>query len=183
VTGPALYGDPIDPNEPWVEAPWTYAAYAPATAARYGQRRPGAVVGATVLSVTMAGVLLITGFIVIFAASSLGASDDVESTANVTPFVVAGLLNVVAAALLIIGGVLLLGRAAAGRVAIGAATVLCIALAIFWLADDQNDNGIVIWLFIFCVPVITATLLATTASVAQWLRVGADDPSVASVRS
>jgi len=177
VTGPALYGDPIDPNEPWVEAPWTYAAYPPAG---YSQQRPGAVAGATVISVAMAGVLLITGFIVIFAASSLGTSDAVESTANVTPFVVAGLLNVVAAALLIIGGVLLLGRAAASRMAIGAATVLCIALAIFWLANDQNDNGIIIWLFIFCVPVITATLLATTASVTQWLRVGADDPSFGS---
>lgn len=179
MTGPALYGDPIDPNEQFVESPVLYAP-SPSTWSApppvfNEDERPGEVVVAAVLGLTVAGLLLITGFVVIFAASSLEPSDGIESTRRATLFVFAGLVNVIAAALLIVGGVLMLGRARSGRATLAAGTLLCIALGIFWLANDQTDSSVFAWLVIFCVPVITATILSTTTRVSRWL-VPADGP-------
>jgi hypothetical protein len=184
MTGPVLYGDPIDPNEPYLEAPVQYAtavyepyppSYAPAGYRADPNARPGEVVVAAVLSLVIAGLLLITGFVVIFAASSLDTpdtADGIEASNRATLFVFAGLTNVVAAALLIIGAVLMLGRSSSGRTTIAAGTLLCMALGIFWLANDQNDGGILVWLIIFCTPVITATILSTSTRVNAWFRSG-----------
>src|SRR5229473_699691 len=95
--GPVDFGDPTDPNlpvtEPFIEAPPYYAGqYDGYPAAFNGYNgypggygtydgylatavRPGEVVTAAVLSLITAGLLLITGFVVIFAASSLETAD------------------------------------------------------------------------------------------------------------
>jgi hypothetical protein len=187
VIGPAIYGDPIDPNEPIGEPtpayyPWTggqqypgylsppTGAYQPYDGLRRTDERPGAVITAAVLSLITAGLLLITGFVVIFAASSLETAETtVENSQRTTLFVGAGLVNVIAAALLIIGGVALLSRSRAGRSAVVVGTLLCLALGAFWLTEDSSDGGIVVWLFIFCAPALLAGLLACTARVTSWL--------------
>jgi hypothetical protein len=188
MTGPAIFGDPIDPNEPISEPalayypyPWTGAhpqypgylspppgGYQPWDGLRPADERPGAVVTAAVLSLITAGLLLITGFVVIFAASSLETADTVDNPQRTTLFVGAGLVNVIAAALLIIGGVALLSRSRAGRSALVVGTLLCLALGAFWLIED-HDGGIIVWLFIFCAPALIAGLLACTARVTSWL--------------
>jgi len=193
MTGPALYGDPIDPNPPMAEVPQLYAppamGYRPVdwnTAAHPGSpysaqtgawtgaaqpdERPGEAVAAAVLSLIVAALLLITGFVVIFAASSLENEPDADPSQRTTLFVFAGLVNVIAAAILIVGGVLLLSRSKSARATIASGSLLCLALGVFWLANDQGDNGIVVWLFIFCAPVIVATLLTTSTRITVWLR-------------
>ena len=114
--------------------------------------RPGEAVVAATLSLVTAGLLLITGFVVIFAAGNLQNLDDSTSTSRTTLFVLAGLTNVIAAALLIIGGVLLLGRSTGSRGPLALGALLCLALGVFWLANDEGDNGVLVWLIIFCVP-------------------------------
>src|ERR1700742_1515023 len=126
---PLGYGDPIDPNEPitepLIDASGYHAAYGnvdgyggypppagyrPAeTYPDYHQpdRRPGEGVAGAVLGLVTSGLLLVTGFIVIFAASSLGSADgDIASTQRTGLFVGAGFMNVVVAGLLILGAVL-----------------------------------------------------------------------------
>lgn len=191
MTGPAIFGDPIDPNEPIGESEagyypypyqWTGAhpqypgylspppgGYRPYDGIRPADERPGAVITASVLSLMTAGLLLITGFVVIFAASSIETADTVENSQRTTLFVGAGLVNVIAAALLIIGGVALLSRSRAGRSALVVGTLLCLALGAFWLTEDRSDGGIIVWLFIFCAPALIAGLLACTARVTSWL--------------
>jgi len=188
MTGPALSGDPIDPNPPLAEVPQLYAppatGYAPVDwnttgySAPYGGwtgagrpvERPGEAVAAAVLSLVVAALLLITGFVVIFAASSLENDPDTDPSQRTTLFVFAGLVNVIAAAILIVGGVLLLSRSKSARATIVSGTTLCLALGVFWLANDQGDSGIVVWLLIFCVPVIIATLLSASTRITIWLR-------------
>jgi hypothetical protein len=189
MTGPALYGDPIDPNPPMTEVPQLYApptmGYAPVdwntvvhpgspyggwTAPRPPDERPGEAVAAAVLSLVVAALLLITGFVVIFAASSLENEPDTDPSQRTTLFVFAGLVNVIAAAILIVGGVLLLSRSKSARATIASGALLCLALGVFWLANDQGDNGVVVWLIIFCLPVIVATLLTASTRITAWIR-------------
>jgi hypothetical protein len=176
MTGPGLYGDPIDPNPPVVDVPLLYApptvGYAPVdwTGAGGSDARPGEAVAAAVLSLVVAALLLITGFVVIFAASSLENDQGAQTAQRTTLFVFAGLVNVIAAAILIVGGVLLLGRSSSARATIASGTLLCVALGIFWLVNDQGDDGIVVWLVIFCAPVIVASVLTTSTRITAWLR-------------
>jgi hypothetical protein len=189
-----LHGDPIDPNVPIVGAapeywypsappaypnyapqPYFYAQsyYAPPNYDAYSQagpRRPGEAVSAAVLSLIVAGLLLVSGFILILAVMTV---DDprFEATRQANAVIVAALSNMVTAAVLIVGATLLLGRARAGRPTIGVGTLFCLALGIFWLYEDSISGGSFAWLLIFCGPVITASLLICTARVSNWLRI------------
>jgi hypothetical protein len=193
-------GDPIDPNEQLTEPPPLFypadfgygvppgygpppgygapPGYGPPPGYRpppdYGpspDARPGGVMASAVLALITSGLLLITGFVVIFAAGSLDTSDfDSQTAQRTTLFVIAGLGNVLAAAVLIMGAVLLLNRSKNGRTAVAIGAMLCFVLGVFWMAEDQQDDGIVVWLLIFCVPSATAALLAATTRVGQWLR-------------
>jgi hypothetical protein len=187
----STFGEPIDPNPQYLEPVGVAAGWpgsgglGPAGSAPYeappGYRpydgrdqsradaRPAEAVTSAVLSLGTAGLLLITGFIIIFAASSL-SDNDIESSQRTTLFVLAGLLNVVCGALLIIGGVLLLARAGGARLTIIAGTVFSIVLGVFWLAQGQGQSGVVFWVVLFCGPTIVATILALTTRVTGWLK-------------
>jgi hypothetical protein len=180
-----MYGDPIDPNVPITEPFGSYGwpsyppAYAPPAYNAYSAEleringRPGEVVVASVLALIASGLLLITGFIVIFAASTLDTTDgEVESSQRTTLFVGAGLLNVIVAATLIIGAVLLLGRAKGGRSSLALGALVCLALGVFWLIEDRDNSYVVFWLVIFCAPAAAAGVLACTARVTNWLNTG-----------
>ena len=180
-----MYGDPIDPNAPITEPLGSYGwpsyppAYAPPVGNAYSDElaranaRPGEVLTATVLALITSGLLLITGFIVIFAASSLDTTDDtVESSQRTTLFVGAGLLNVIVAATLIIGAVLLLGRAKGGRTGLALGALVCLALGVFWLIEDRENGFVVFWLLLFCAPAAAAGVLACTTRVTLWLNTG-----------
>jgi hypothetical protein len=180
-----MYGDPIDPNVPITEPLGSYGwpsyppAYAPPPYNAYSNEldrtrdRPGEVLAATVLALITSGLLLITGFIVIFAASSFDSTDDaVESSQRTTLFVGAGLLNVIVAAALIIGAVLLLGRAEGGRTSLALGALVCLALGVFWLIEDRDNGYVVVWLAVFCGPAAAAGVLACTARVTYWLKTG-----------
>ena len=116
--------------------------------------------------------MLITGFVVIFAASSLDRHDDIESTDAATLFVFAGLVNVVAAALLIVGGVLMLGRARRGRADAGrSARCSASRSGSFGSPTIEGDSGVFVWLVIFCVPVDHGDdPVDRDSAVSRWLR-------------
>lgn len=178
---PTPSGDPIDPNEPVLELPQTYYAppayappyFGPAGYTGYGpvpsDGRPGQGLAAAILALIAAALLLVTGFIIIFAASSLDTNSDFESSDRTTAFVLAGLGNVIAASLLIIGAVLMLGRSRGARMGIVLGALVCIALGIFWLTEQADNGGVVVWLFIFCGPAVVAALLTLSSSVTAWL--------------
>ncbi len=158
---PAYSSYPVYPGYP------TYAGYPPP-----GVRRPGEVTAASVLSLISAAIVLITGFIIIFAVSMLDSPDSgVETLDDAHLFVVAGLIDIVTAALLIVGALLLLGRARSGRPVLAIGIALCVGQALIWLIGNQRNGGgnIAGWLLIYGGPVITAAVLISTNRVRTWL--------------
>ncbi len=95
--------------------------------------------------------LLVTGFVLIFAASTLRFRIPTSHPDRTTEFVLAGLGNVIAASLLIIGAVLMLGRSRGARMGIVLGALISFGLAMFWLNQPDNEDDI-LWLFIFCAP-------------------------------
>lgn len=179
---PVPSGDPIDPNEPigdFLEYPQQYYAPPPNPYLAYGSAqtddRPGEAVFAAILALIASGLLLVTGFVLIFAASTFDSDPDVVSD-RTTQFVLAGLGNVIAASLLIIGAVLMLGRSRGARMGIVLGALTSFGLAIFWLNQPDNADD-VLWLFIFCAPTLVAGLLTLSARVTAWLNAGSSRPS------
>jgi hypothetical protein len=185
---PVPSGDPIDPNEPilglpeysafpelpqqyyapnhvahYAPPPNPYLAYGPVPAAD----RPGEALFAAILALIASGLLLVTGFVLIFAASTFDSDPDIVSD-RTTEFVLAGLGNVIAASLLIIGAVLMLGRSRGARMGIVLGALSSFALAVFWLNQPDNEDDI-FWLFIFCAPTFLAGLLTLSTRVTAWL--------------
>jgi hypothetical protein len=188
--GPDTLGDPIDPNvqysepPPWYGAPVVaplpphnpyqsnspYQPYDPYNVYRgLPAARPGSVATASVLCLITAALLLISGFIVIFAASTLDQNTfDSDSANRVALFIGVGLVSVLDAITLIAGGVLLLARFAAARTWIPVGTVVCLALGVFWLTQSELGS-LLVWFVIFCGPTVIATILALTTRVTAWL--------------
>ena len=174
-------GDPIDPNPPLGDYPG-YLGYPgwPAPSGSSGpsgpsadvdaEPRPGAAVASAVLGLLTASLLLVSGFVVIFAADSLDADADGFASAQRTAlFVLSGLGDVIAAGLLVIGAVLVLARSRGARPATVIGALLCLLLGAFWLTEESANGSIVIWLMVFCGPAVTAALLTLTARVTAWL--------------
>jgi hypothetical protein len=171
---PVPSGDPIDPNEPigeFLEYPQQYYTPPPNPYLPYGavpaDNRPGEALFAAILALIASGLLLVTGFVLIFAASTFDSDPDLV-TDRTTEFVLAGLGNVIAASLLIIGAVLMLGRSRGARMGIVLGALTSFALAVFWLNQPDNEDDI-FWLFVFCVPTLVAGLLTLSTRVTAWL--------------
>jgi hypothetical protein len=163
-TNPYAYPQPRDP-------------YAYPQPGEPGQRRPGTMTAAAVLGYISGGLLVIAAMIVLTGASLVASIDNAATTVDLERFTVEltldGFLNVVAAGLLIAGGVAITRRRPVGRTmySIGAAIVL--VEAVYWLVrwDSQIDDasGLAFYAALFGVLAVIGLFLVWTRIGSAWL--------------
>lgn len=137
-----------------------------------GPQRPGQVTGAAVLGYVEAGLLMISSLFVFAGASIVNDTASALSAGDggiTAQFVLAGMANLIAAALFIAGGAMFTGANPTGRVLLVAAITLTAVTALFWVIRF-HAGGIVVWAIAFLtMPAITACL-AFGRSVNAWLQ-------------
>ena len=162
---PAPYGYLGYPAPP---PPPAYQPYGyPPTPTSSGQ--PSNIMGACVLAYIAAGLLILAALLLFLGASVVSSLRDTTRPESFgTELAVDGVLDVILAALLITGGVLLTSRRVAGRTLITVSAALCAADAIYW-AVRIPSGGIGFYVLLFVsLPTIAAALTWTPSS-AQWL--------------
>jgi hypothetical protein len=137
--------------------------------------RPGQAVAAAVLSYVEAGLLILTGLI-LFSGSSAASdwsSRNGDDYGWGTQFALAGLGDLVAAGLLIAGGIICTSGKRLGRTLLGAGLAVCVVEAIFWMIRLNDDSGAIFpWAFFYLVLPILATSMSFAGSVSRWLAHG-----------
>jgi hypothetical protein len=162
LAGDPLYPPPYPPPDPGYPPPG-YPRPAP---------RPVAVTVAAVLGFVSAA-LLGTAALELFAGASLLSSLQGGAGGVTAEFVLAGLVDLLAAGLLVAAGVLLLGRHASGRALYGAGTALVLGAAIYWVSRWANEfddpRPVLGYALLLGVLAVAGVLLAWTRAGAAWL--------------
>lgn len=154
--------------------PWGYPAppYQPGYPQPGALARPGQVIAAAVLAYIDAGLLILAGALLLLGASLISGIDSSAGSDNsgvTAELIVDGLLNLVAAGLLIAGGVGVTGRSPTGRVLLTVGAGICVALGVYWLIRSQSISGAVLVLLFTALPVIGVALI-WSRDVSDWLR-------------
>ena len=134
--------------------------------------RPGSVVGAAVLGYVLAGLLILAGALLLFGAStinSFGNAFDSDTGSVTAELTFDGFADLVAAGLLIAGGVSLSGRNKRGRTMLAIGAVITIAECVYWLARTSADGGVFVFVLVFGALAVISLVLALTGPVSQWL--------------
>ena len=138
-----------------------------------GGGRPGQVVAAAVLSYIEAGFLILTGLILFSGSSAVSdwsSSNNSDDYGWGMQFGFAGLGDLLAAGLLIAGGVMFSGRNRLGRTLGAAGLIVCVIEAIFWISWLDGSSGAIIpWATIYLVMPVIATSMSFAGSVRRWL--------------
>jgi hypothetical protein len=136
-------------------------------------RRPGTLVASAVLAF-VAGGLLILAAVVLFSSarfvSDLGDvwSSDARSVTN--ELSVDGVVNLCAAALLIPGGVLLLGGKAFGQSLVAIGSVVVVAATVYWVIRAQAGySGTIVFATVFGALAVVGISLAYAPSARNWI--------------
>jgi len=130
------------------------------------QDRPGTAVAAAVFGFVLSGLLLLAGVILVEGAKLIGTISDHGGSGS--EFVFDGLVNFVAAALLIAGGVSLIGRKPSGRATLLAGVAIVLAEGIYWFGRFAN-GGLFFWVCLFVVPAIIAGCFGVGSATRTWL--------------
>lgn len=124
-------GAPAAPPNPYGYAPYDL--------------RPAPVLAASVLAYVLAGILLASGALLVFGASSLYVLAAAESAggahAMAGELAVAGLANLVVASVLITGGLILSDARRRRRTLLALGAGLTLAECVYWLARVGGDSG------------------------------------------
>lgn len=145
-----------------------YPPYGPS-----GQRRPGSATASAVLAFVAAGLLIVAAIILFSGASAtsdFGDSFNTSTGSATAELSFDGLVNLVAAALLIVGGVMLSGRKSKGRTLVAVSTAIVIASGIYWMARANSYGGTVFFALAFAALVVIAASLAFTSTTRDWLQ-------------
>jgi hypothetical protein len=144
------------------------AAHAP----RY-PRRPGTTIASSVLAF-VAGGLLILAAVVLFSSARFvhdigeGWSSNTQSVTN--ELSVDGIINLCAAALLIPGGVLLLGGKAFGQSLVAIGSIVVVAATVYWVIRVQADySGTIVFAALFGGLAVVSIALAYAPSSRAWI--------------
>lgn len=198
------YPYPPAPGAPYgSQQPSAYQAYPPEPGAPYGyqpypypgphaypmqqllpqvNRRPTTVTGAAVLGHVLAGCLILAGMFLLFGATVLSSMGEVldRSTDSITAEVtVDGLLNLIAAGLLIAGGVIFCAGRSYGRLMITAGAAITLMYCTYWAVRPQSRGTATVFVAVFGMLAILALGLSFTSDAGRWLasRAGAPDPA------
>jgi uncharacterized membrane protein YcjF (UPF0283 family) len=119
------------------------------------------------------GGLLIAAALLLFAGASvisdLGSAAQTDTTFTTTEFRLDALINLLAAGLLIAGGVALAGRKSTGRTMIAAGSVIVTAAAIYWMARFDAFATTVFYGLLFAALSVLSIAMAFTGSTKAWL--------------
>lgn len=164
------YG-PYPQNPPY--PPYPYGGYPPNGwyPGLWNDPRPSAVLGSAVVAYIGAGLLVLAGILLFFGATVVSAFSDTAGDSYrilTTELFVDGLVNLVAAGLLVGGGVALTGRSARGRTVLTVGCGIVIVEAVYWtIRSDVTSSG---WAFTFGALAVISLVLSWTAPVHRWLR-------------
>jgi hypothetical protein len=168
--------DPYDPN-PMSPPPYPYGpgygypppgyppfGYAP------GEQRPGTVIAGAVLGYIAGGLLIFAGVLLFTRASTLDDTYGIADSYS-TELGLMGLLNLIAAGLLIGGAVAMTGRSRTGRNLFAAGGTIVLVLTVYWLTRWATKSGledVIVWALLFAALVIVGMSLACTGAAARW---------------
>ena len=134
--------------------------------------RPASATAAAVLGYVAAG-LLILGSVVLFSsasfASDFGDSLHEDTGAITGELTIDGFIDLIAAALLIIGSVRLAGRNAAGRTVLAVGAALVVAAGIYWIFRFNTYGGTVFFAMVYSALVVVAVAVTHTTTTRAWL--------------
>lgn len=177
--------EPRYPSGPYAAPGSPYPAanpYAQVTAYGYGyppgypsgNDRPGTIIAAAVLGYVTAGLLILSGSLLVLGASIV--SDVERATGTFTDYgtelALDGLLNMAAAGLLIAGAVMMTGRKAHGRTLLSVGGAIVLAETLYWLTRFSGlpENGFNVYAVLFAALSVIALSLAWTSGGSAWLR-------------
>lgn len=139
----------------------------------FGPRRPGTVTASAVLAFVTAGLLIVAGLLLLAGASLVhDLGNDLNSNPNpaTAELSIDGLLDLVAAGLLIAGGVMVNGRKPHGRTLLCVGGAIVIAGSVYWLARLGGASGsVVFYALLFAALVVIAIPMLFTGSARAWL--------------
>jgi hypothetical protein len=176
--GPAQppYGPVQPPYGP--PSPYGYGyppGYPPGYPAGYpsGPSRPGTAVGAAVLGYINAGLLILAGSLLLFGASFVSDVEDAtdSNTDYGAELAMDGFVNMIAAGLLIAGGVMLTGRNPNGRILFSIGSAVVLAETVYWLVrfDGLTATGFFVYSMLFAALTIVGVALAWSPGIGSWL--------------
>ncbi len=132
--------------------------------------RPGTVMSAAVLSFVTAGLLVIAAMVLLTSLSAVNDFDTTDQFRSTTAeFGMDGLLNLLAAALLVTGGVKLVASKRSGRLLVWLGAGLTVCYAFYWMMRVDEVFGVAFWAALFGALAIIAACLAGSATARQWL--------------
>lgn len=137
-----------------------------------GPGRPGTVSASAVLAFVCGGLLLAAALLLFAGASVLSdiaSSVNADTDSTTTEFTLAGVANVVSAALLIAGGVLILGRKQSGRTMISIGGAIVVATAIYWLVRYSSFGATIVYALLFSALAVICVAMAFTVTARTWL--------------
>jgi hypothetical protein len=155
--GPPAYGYPQGYPPPYYPQPL---------------QRPGTATTSSVLAFVNGGLLIAAALLLFVGASVVGDlqnSGQFDMTYTTTEFRIDAVVNLLAAGLLIAGGVLFAGRRTVGRTLIVAGGVIVIVAAIYWLVRFDAFATVVFYALLFSALAIIAIAMGYTAATKAWL--------------
>jgi hypothetical protein len=137
------------------------------------EQRPGTVIAGAVLGYIAGGLLIFAGILLFTGASTLNDLDDTYgiSDSYSSELTAMGLLNLLAAGLLIGGSVAMTGRSRTGRNLYTIGGAITLVLAVYWLARWATKSGledVIVWALLFAALVIVGMSLACTGAASRW---------------
>jgi hypothetical protein len=172
---PAAYQQPAYPPaayQPYAAYPGypRYPGYPPLPPS--GPGRPSSVTGAAVLAFVAGGLLILAGLILVLGASFTDSlTDDFNQDLGSLSVELAidGVVNLLAAMLLIMGGVMLLGGNNTGRTLTIIGTLVVVVASIYWIFRPHDPGSTLFSALIFAALCIIAASLLSTATARAWL--------------
>lgn len=135
-----------------------------------GPRRPATATAAAVLAFVAAGFLVLGGLALLTGGHVIY---DLNRQGHLGPtaaeFAVDGTLNLVAAGVLIGGGVVYLARRPLGRALLTIGTLLVVACSIYWLVRFAHLSSIVVYGVFFDALVAVSLALTCSSGAKAWL--------------
>ncbi|MEP7179460.1 MAG: hypothetical protein ABI775_10250 [Pseudonocardiales bacterium] len=168
--GQQPYGQPYAPQQPYGPTPPTYNAYN--YPPQQMDARPGTVAGACVLAYVLAGLLILAGALLLFGAStvdSFGNAFNTDTTNVTAELAFDGFADLLAAGLLIAGGVSLSGRNVRGRTMLLVGAAITLIEGVYWLVRTSAEGGVFVFVVVFGALAVVSLVLAVSGTVSQWL--------------
>lgn len=139
-----------------------------------GEPRPGTLTAAAVLGYVCAGLLILAGILLFLGASVVANLDNLSGAylGDYTfEFSVDGVVNLIAAGLLIGGSVMMAGRNPTGRLLYFVAGGIVVVETIYWLARwaSRTDGAVVFYALLYAALVVVGMSLAATGGGSRWL--------------